>query len=176
MNITFGGKSIADALRGTSEQISSFGQALKNKGAQPQVGERPTGYGRKIRRARQRADAAYDRKAARNRTRAQIREADKLETAGTLALIYFGEVEASDQVIAEVRRRVEDQAWALASAPGGPGPIEACDQVEASLRDSADRLKAAQFKRALRGSKITKTVVHTPAGEAEVPIEWQNAR
>lgn len=120
----------ADQRDHIAEQARIAGIAGRNK---QKFFERPTGYGRAVRRQRNR-DTDSARKKTRRATFRNNRQAeDFYETAGQLGRIYFELIPARPEVRARVLKRVDGQAARLAK------------QEEISFDDALSRIEQSML-------------------------------
>lgn len=147
MDIKFG-KNIAAALGlggndetpvETTGDLSPRDAALQKKNKGHQAKFLPTGYARSVRRARSRARQTQLRKQAARQQRNVRQYEFELDTAGVLAGIYFGEVEANELQRRRITKRVTDQARNIAATEDDVTYAQALEQLETNLRNNRDK-------------------------------------
>ena len=168
------GRQVAQAKRdvGLASQRTAHRLGLQGRKA----GEQPTGYGRSIRRARERDQLKSRAKARANATRTQRERAVFYDTAGPLADIYLnGMVDgkpARPETINHVTERVHGQARAMAAAEPGLTNEAALKTIEGHLLNNLDR-----YREQLREREATelKYRLATRRGQAAVNQRFDHA-
>lgn len=145
---------------------------LKKKSAWKGLKQLPSGYGRSVRRARDR-DIASQRRKQRRQTFRNTRERERFyDHAGQLARIYFGLIEVRPEVGARIAERVRSQARAL-SGREEISYRKALEKVEQSMRENlaqADQIAAQRLQRKQQ-SYLQSRRGTTAAKEAGVGID-----
>lgn len=172
MNINFG-KGIAEKLGLTGSakgapigDMSARQAALdkKSKSAWKGLTTLPSGYGRSIRRQRNRNLDSAAKKQRRAQFRNELRSDAFYDHAGHLARIYFGETLCRTEVRQRIIERVQAQVDNLVSTGEGISKKQALKDVEATMRShmaeadqrAAARLAARQqaFLKSKRGEAV----------------------